>query len=84
MAVRGKMIVRSQEFHRKPKEDPKTWYNNFIMDVTVNGWDEDQLLNIAAGFFKEAAKEWYINIRDDLQYLKDNTDATYRTTSLYY
>jgi len=36
------------------------------MDVAVNGWDEDQLLNIAAGFFKEAAKEWYINIRDDL------------------
>ena len=78
------MIMQLQKFHEKPEEDLKAWYNNFIIDVVVNGWDEDQLFNIVAKFFKNAAKNWYVDIRDNLQYLKDNTDNTYRIASLYY
>jgi len=57
MAGRGKMIVRPQEFHGKPGEDPKAWYDNFIIDAAVNGWEDDQILDVAAGFFKGAARE---------------------------
>ncbi len=57
ITTREKMIMWSQEFYGRPEKNPKAWYDNFIVDAIVNGWDDDQLLNIAAGFFKSTARE---------------------------
>ncbi len=68
------MIVWLQKFHGKPEEDSKAWYDNFIIDTAVNGWEDDQILDVAAGFFKGATREWYVAVWNELRYLQDNTN----------
>ncbi len=60
------MIVQPQEFHGKPGEDSKAWFDNFIIDAAVNSWKNDQILDMIAGFFKGVAREWYIAVRNEL------------------
>ena len=76
--------MRPQEFYGKPGEDPKVWYDNFIIDAAVNRWEDDQILDVVAGFFKGAARKWYVAVRNKLRYLQDNTDNAHRAASLYY
>ncbi len=58
---RGKPITISKSFLEKVRENPTSFLENLIIDAEANSWDETNLLEVIGGFFKDDAREWYIN-----------------------
>jgi len=58
---RGKPITTPKLFSKKVGEDLMSFLENLIIDAEANSWDETDLLEVIRGFFKDDAREWYIN-----------------------
>ena len=65
-AKRGKPITTPKSFSGKVEEDLTSFLENLVIDVEANGWDETDLLEVIRGFFKDDAREWYIDNRHRL------------------
>jgi hypothetical protein len=52
-------IVKVDPYHGKDDEDPYEWIDNFNQAARANRWADDRKVEIASGYLKEAASDWY-------------------------
>jgi hypothetical protein len=67
---RGNKIVDVNTFHGKDNEDPHEWLQLFNQAHETNGWPEGnngmRKVQIAAGYLREAAQDWFQNDRTNI------------------
>jgi len=52
-------LVKVDPFYGKEEEDPYEWIETFKNAAHANNWHMDRWTSIAAGYLKEAARDWY-------------------------
>lgn len=67
---RGNKIVDVNTYHGRDDEDPYEWLQLFEQAHTTNGWpngaDGIRKVQIAAGYLRDAAQDWYQNARNTI------------------
>jgi hypothetical protein len=52
-------VVDAPTFHGRDDEDPYDWCRMFEAAFAANGWPDNRKIALAAGFLREAARDWY-------------------------
>ncbi|PKK60933.1 hypothetical protein RhiirC2_792579 [Rhizophagus irregularis] len=52
-------VVDVPFFYGRDDEDPYEWCRLFEAAFAANGWPDNRKIALAAGFLKEAARNWY-------------------------
>ncbi|HVH96387.1 MAG TPA: hypothetical protein VM682_05555, partial [Bacillus sp. (in: firmicutes)] len=52
-------VVDAPIFHGRDDEDPYDWCRMFEAAFAANGWPDNRKIALAAGFLREAARDWY-------------------------
>uniref|UniRef100_U9TNV1 Uncharacterized protein n=1 Tax=Rhizophagus irregularis (strain DAOM 181602 / DAOM 197198 / MUCL 43194) TaxID=747089 RepID=U9TNV1_RHIID len=52
-------VVDVPFFYGRDDEDPYEWCRLFEAAFAANGWPDNRKIALAAGFLKEAARDWY-------------------------
>ena len=60
-------LVKVELFHGKDDEDPHEWIELFNQAATANQWPDNRKVAIAAGYLRDAAHDWYVNDRANIQ-----------------
>ena len=68
-------IVEVPEFHGKDSEDPYEWIRLFEQAQRTNAWPNNRRINLAAGFLRNRAMDWYLDNQAALTDWEDRTDA---------
>ena len=61
-AVRGNHelnLVKINPYHGRDDEDPVEWLESFEQAAAANQWPDNRKIEIAAGYLKDAAADWY-------------------------
>ena len=64
-------IVKVEPFYGKETEDPYEWLEAFEQAALANQWTRGRRVEIAPGYLRDAARDWYISNRDGLNYWSD-------------
>ena len=59
--------MKVETFHGRDDEDPHEWIELFNQAATTNRWPDNQKLAIAAGYLRDAAHDWFVNDRANIQ-----------------
>ena len=51
--------VKIDPFYRRDDEDPYEWIDNFEAAATANQWPDNRKIEIATGYLRDAARDWY-------------------------
>ncbi|EXX62526.1 hypothetical protein RirG_160810 [Rhizophagus irregularis DAOM 197198w] len=57
-------VVDVPFFYGRDDEDPYEWCRLFEAAFAANGWPDNRKIALAAGFLKEAARDWYEEDRE--------------------
>jgi len=66
-APRELTLVEVEPFYGKDEEDPHEWIELFNQAATANQWQDNRKVAIAAGLLRDAAHDWYVNDRPNIQ-----------------
>ena len=66
-APRELTLVKVETFHGRDDEDPHEWVELFNQAATTNRWPDDRKVAIAAGYLRDAAHDWFVNDRANIQ-----------------
>ncbi|RIB30064.1 hypothetical protein C2G38_2153636 [Gigaspora rosea] len=66
--------VRIKCFFSTEDEDPIEWFDDFERAAEANNWNGDRRLQIASGYLKEAAADWYKEERINISYWKTGSE----------
>src|SRR5213082_2743606 len=64
-------IVKVDPFHGREDEDPYEWMEAFEQAAMANKWTPFRCVEIAPGYFKEAARDWYLSHKTELTHWLD-------------
>ena len=67
-------IVKVEPFYEKETEDPYEWLESFEQAALANQWTRNKQVEIAPGYLRDAAWDWYLSNRDKLNYWSDWQD----------
>ena len=59
-------IVKVEPFFGKEEEDPYEWIEMFEQAALANQWPRERWPEIAPGYLKGAARDWYVTNKDEL------------------
>jgi hypothetical protein len=65
-APRELSLIKVDTFSGKENENPYEWVEMFENAAEANNWPTHRLQAIAPGYFKDAARDWYVANKDDL------------------
>ncbi|GBC49993.2 retroviral-like aspartic protease 1 [Rhizophagus irregularis DAOM 181602=DAOM 197198] len=78
-------VVDVPFFYGRDDEDPYEWCRLFEAAFAANGWPDNRKIALAAGFLKEAARDWYEENRGNInQWHVDNNANNFDTQFLNY
>src|SRR5579871_1872554 len=66
-APRELSLIEVEPFYGKDNEDPHEWIELFNQAATVNRWQDNRKVAIAAGLLRDAAHDWYVNDQANIQ-----------------
>src|SRR5439155_24309238 len=67
-------IVKVEPFYGKETEDPYEWLESFEQAALANQWTRNRRVEIAPGYLRDAARDWYLSNRNELNYWSDWQD----------
>ncbi|GBC14645.1 ribonuclease H-like domain-containing protein [Rhizophagus irregularis DAOM 181602=DAOM 197198] len=69
-------VVDVPFFYGRDDKDPYEWCRLFEAAFAANGWPDNRKIALAAGFLKEAARDWYEENRGNINqwHIDDNAD----------
>ncbi|HVI21398.1 MAG TPA: hypothetical protein VM660_05035, partial [Bacillus sp. (in: firmicutes)] len=59
-------LIKVDTFSGKENEDPYEWMEMFENAAEANNWPINRLQSIAPGYFRDAARDWYVANKGDL------------------
>ncbi|HVI20426.1 MAG TPA: hypothetical protein VM660_00015, partial [Bacillus sp. (in: firmicutes)] len=59
-------VIKIEPFHGKKTEDPVSWLAAFNRAKTTNQWRDDRRVDIAAGYLRGEAAEWFEGVKTDI------------------
>jgi len=65
-------LVKIDPFYGKEEEDPFEWIEMFRNAAHANNWQVDRWTSIAAGYLKEAARDWYAQHKEEVENWEDD------------
>src|SRR5215216_3674649 len=68
-------LVKVDPFYGREEEDPFEWIEMFKNAAHANNWPMNRWTPIAAGYLKEAARDWYTQHKEEVENWED--DNTY-------
>ncbi|GBC36526.2 hypothetical protein GLOIN_2v1777707 [Rhizophagus irregularis DAOM 181602=DAOM 197198] len=78
-------VVDVPFFYGRDDEDPYEWCRLFEAAFAANGWPDNRKIALAAGFLKEAARDWYEEDRGNInQWHVDNNANNFDTRFINY
>ncbi|CAG8767577.1 17466_t:CDS:2, partial [Rhizophagus irregularis] len=78
-------VVDVPFFYGRDDEDPYEWCRLFEAAFAANGWPDNRKIALAAGFLKEAARDWYEEDRGNInQWHIDNNADNFDTRLINY
>ncbi|CAB4445181.1 unnamed protein product [Rhizophagus irregularis] len=75
-------VVDVPFFYGRDDEDPYEWCQLFEAAFAANGWPDNRKIALAAGFLKEAARDWYEDDKGNINQWHVNNDANNFDTRL--
>ncbi|CAB4446911.1 unnamed protein product [Rhizophagus irregularis] len=75
-------VVDVPFFYGRDDEDPYEWCQLFEAAFAANGWLDNRKIALAAGFLKEAARDWYEEDRGNINQWHVNNNANNFDTRL--
>ncbi|CAB4415083.1 unnamed protein product [Rhizophagus irregularis] len=80
--ITSKVAVDVLFFCGRDDEDPYEWCRLFKAAFAANGWPDNRKIALAAGFLKEAARDWYEEDRGNINQWHVNNNANNFDTRL--
>ncbi|CAB4418407.1 unnamed protein product [Rhizophagus irregularis] len=75
-------VVDVPFFYGRDDEDPYEWCRLFEAAFAANGWPDNRKIALAAGFLKEAARDWYEENRGNINQWHINNNAATQEEAL--
>ena len=59
-------LVKVEPFSGKEEEDPHEWMEALEQAAAANQWPDARLVDIALGYLKGAARDWYVAKKNEI------------------
>ena len=72
-------LIKIEPYHGRDDEDPHEWMELFAQAAVTNRWQGDRRIEIATGYLRDAARDWFARVRNTITTWDDaeNQDASF-------